>query len=765
MSDSLTWLKKVISHLFPPTKTETFPSAYICQRSLGSGGNAKVWLVTRRADNAQLALKQLTSIDNKEKGLRFEDEIDTLCKCKDIEGVMQIEDFSKAAYWYTMPIAERIDSHITTLEEKVDCILQISKVLIEVHKRGFAHRDIKPANILWMNGRFVLGDFGLVDIPDNPHGQTKDNNRVGAVRTLAPEMSGRKAKSADGKKADVYSLAKTMWILLTNDTKGFEGVYDYNDETIALRKFPHLRNEHLVELEELLHDSTQHNPTSRPTMQNFYERICLWKKTKDDLQLMSISNWEFLQKRMFSNNTPTSVSWTNVEDIVCILDLVCSMPATAYLFFPDRGDMDLDHVMPSSENGCLDIIAGPEMIRVKPKKLEFCRFKFASWNYFLLELQEQERVLADEEGTEYDEIVVEDYPGHYVSAASSQYGVYDYDSGKTLPNGSKEIIRFLKGKFLIVLKFGDINYIAESSDGRHSNCTSEQFYNYIQELEQIDEKYIKGDINAETRKQQLKDIVAKFPFKPLRFWEIDKQDGNAKVVKKPVGKGWSKNHIGELDFFSLLSKCRGSNASCFADYSFEIFFGGGSEMIARAVSRQGFYLTCKGIFTLVSHESDKIFKVHDIDKAKELYIELSKGLKDWCKEDCAPYLRVHINKLTTPEHLFSRKEIEHLMRNADDRLNNTLVINVDGYAHLIQDTSHAIFFPLRNETWCAGNNYVGKYSQLGDLDSAYHYCLSKWLEYLKSGEEQLMEDFDNCNLSNRQLEEQIHLYMNGNATN
>ena len=37
------------------------------------------------------------------------------------------------------------------------------------------------------------------------------------------------------------------------------------------------------------------------------------------------------------------------------------------------------------------------------------------------------------------EYLVEDVPGHYVDASYVQYGVYDYDSGKPLPEGYKEV--------------------------------------------------------------------------------------------------------------------------------------------------------------------------------------------------------------------------------------------------------------------------------------------------------------------------------------
>ena len=56
--------------------------------------------------------------------------------------------------------------------------------------------------------------------------------------------------NADGKKGDVYSLAKTLWMFLTNDSKGFDGEYSYYSANHSLRSFEKLRSTHLVEIEE-----------------------------------------------------------------------------------------------------------------------------------------------------------------------------------------------------------------------------------------------------------------------------------------------------------------------------------------------------------------------------------------------------------------------------------------------------------------------------------------------------------------------------------
>src|SRR5699024_5316238 len=114
----------------------------------------------------------------------------------------------------------------------------------------------------WYNGNYCFGDFGLVDYPDKED-LTATRESVGPRNTIAPEMK-NDAKNSDGKKADVYSLAKTLWMLLTKSPYGFEGTYDESSKIMGLNKF--YPNQHLVELNALLYDSTREEPDLRPTM-------------------------------------------------------------------------------------------------------------------------------------------------------------------------------------------------------------------------------------------------------------------------------------------------------------------------------------------------------------------------------------------------------------------------------------------------------------------------------------------------------------------
>lgn len=121
-----------------------------------------------------------------------------------------------------------------------------------------------------------------------------------------------------------------------------------------------------------------------------------------------------------------------------------------------------------------------------------------------------------------------------------------------------------------------------------------------------------------------------------------------------------------------------------------------------------------------------------------------------------------LKKESTPSHLFTEKEIEVLMRNADDEVDNKLVIDEDGYAHTIQDPQQGHLYPVAKETWCAGNVYVGKNSKLSDLHDSYLLCMHLWLDYLKTGQHMYSDLYVPDNELKNVIEEVKKFYKNGN---
>lgn len=176
-------------------------------RKLGKGGNAIVQVV-EDPSHVEYALKKLN--ENKKHKIRREKEqrfINEICILKNwankIEGIMPIIKFSKREYWYTMPIAKPVIEHIKDKHLSLNIIIEyfigLCYTMSKLHKNDVSHRDIKPDNIYFFNNRFYIGDFGLVDFPDNNNNLTRSDRGLGAIFTIAPEMK-RDPKHADGKK-------------------------------------------------------------------------------------------------------------------------------------------------------------------------------------------------------------------------------------------------------------------------------------------------------------------------------------------------------------------------------------------------------------------------------------------------------------------------------------------------------------------------------------------------------------------------------------
>ena len=118
---------------------------------------------------------------------------------------------------------------------------------------------------------------------------------------------------------------------------------------------------------------------------------------------------------------------------------------------------------------------------------------------------------------------------------------------------------------------------------------------------------------------------------------------------------------------------------------------------------------------------------------------------------------IELVKCGKPKHLFTKQEIEEVMRNADDRFSNQLIIDENGYARVIQDDSLGYLFPVRHESWNAGNMYVGKYSNLWTLNDDYISSLQGWLLYLQTGRKQKM-DYGYKNTNEQELLVEIGKY-------
>ena len=737
-------------------KTKRWLSFFDEIKDLGAGGNADVYLVTEKTSGCQYALKELRN-RNEEKKSRFISEIQIAKENSAIiPGIIPVIADDCENYWYTMPIAQPVMEFINekNLQEIVNGVLQLCETLEQLHDKRIHHRDIKPSNIYYYEGRFSLGDFGLVDFPDNDD-FTRSDQGLGAIFTIAPEMK-RNPKVADASKADVFSLAKTLWMFLSGDEKGFDGVYNHLDESHSLRYVSRFKDEHLVEIDELLKDSTNNDPNLRPDIHMFKERLLSWSEIANDFDKSQNSDWMFLTQQLFGENVPGSSVWREIDKIVAVLNIIGRTPAYNHMLLSDHGGLDFSYAIRAAEENCIYLYDTLGICYlVKPKSLQYEGFsEDYRWSYFRLDLKKLTPIICKYDKIDY-EYLVEDVPGHYVDASYVQYGVYDYDSGKPLPEGYKEVKSYLEGSFLFVLKNGPYNHISGTYDGRHGMFESDEFREYIEKLIKmylaLFEKASCDERFKELSREEIDRMILEssyFNQNPFKTTDKDneekkKMEDARALIKKRLA--FIKENYKEWNFF---------NAFCLTTeyperpirFFFEFRESSGDNIFDLINNKQKCICRDGLIKEVTVGNFEECAFVNNREEAVEILGNIAKIFEEYLNnegltavDDYHQCFSISFRRHGIPSHLFEKSEIETAMRNADDRHNNQLVVDEDGYVKIISDNKDGMLYPVRLECWNAGNNYVGKFSKLCTLDEDYKYCLHGWLRYLKTGRKQYMD--------------------------
>ncbi|MFJ6752414.1 serine/threonine-protein kinase [Streptomyces sp. NPDC091266] len=184
----------------------------------GQGGMGIVHEAVHKETGTVVAFKKPRSL-RENLTARMLREIEVAQKLGANRHVMPVLDSSPRAEWFVMPMAqntaEGLQPELQRDEAQLRALVDaVASALADAHRLDYLHRDIKPANILLLDGRWVLGDWGIVR---RPRGQTTNPKRtgttIGTVEFGAPELSVDPHNATPA--SDIYSLGKVIGWLLT----------------------------------------------------------------------------------------------------------------------------------------------------------------------------------------------------------------------------------------------------------------------------------------------------------------------------------------------------------------------------------------------------------------------------------------------------------------------------------------------------------------------------------------------------------------------
>lgn len=196
---------------------------YTIEEDLGRGRFSITYLAKDESGNYLVIktldedlLNKLPPKDRNSLESKFYDEALKLERCKHPHVVRVLKTFKQrqlfciAMEYIRGDTLANLAKRVLPEKEVLGYIRQIGEALIEVHSKGLLHRDVKPANIMVRAGtnEAVLIDFGLAGEFDHPlTSRWRDEQ-------FAP-MELNSSKRPRGAYTDVYSLAATLYFLLT----------------------------------------------------------------------------------------------------------------------------------------------------------------------------------------------------------------------------------------------------------------------------------------------------------------------------------------------------------------------------------------------------------------------------------------------------------------------------------------------------------------------------------------------------------------------
>ncbi len=200
---------------------------------------------------------------------------------------------------------------------------------------------------------------------------------------------------------------------------------------------------------------------------------------------------------------PVSATWEGKDNVLMVLAPFATCGANHFLL-PAGGGMDIASVRQSQEEGCIELVVSKRSVYVvRPKRVTLEHFPDAPLETFLLvELGELEPTGIYDALSRPTEEVVE-VNGEYVERYHWDDGTLGEDENGEplpLPANAHLVVRWMRGKIMVVSKGSIWNGISATYDGRHSRMESAEIRRQIAAvLERIGPDYLQERAEMESQ--------------------------------------------------------------------------------------------------------------------------------------------------------------------------------------------------------------------------------------------------------------------------
>jgi hypothetical protein len=194
---------------------------YTIESPLSAGAMGAVYRAHRTDDDTPVAVKRL--LDTRHI-VRFEIEARLLSTLHHPRVVNVVDYFTHATGVYLVmemikgqdlgAVLKQHGNPGVPIADAIEYTRQACEALQYVHEQQIVHRDVKPANLIDAPDKdgVVLVDFGIARLLGDEEAVDHGTVGIGTPRFMAPEVF---AGGTVSPRSDVFSLAATLWTLLT----------------------------------------------------------------------------------------------------------------------------------------------------------------------------------------------------------------------------------------------------------------------------------------------------------------------------------------------------------------------------------------------------------------------------------------------------------------------------------------------------------------------------------------------------------------------